>query len=188
MVYPFSSRSVKFYCYKLYVEMPQFLFFSFFLRYVGLSLLWPLPLWSTGSGRAGSAAMAHGRSRSVACGIFPDRGTNPCPLRQQADSLPLRHQGSPILLYFFFQTQQGQRRCLPGGGGSEKQQNKSMIFRNTRMTRPTHVKPLDSHVKSLICSLEQISEVFHWLTGVGLFWFLLGLIRYRFHSRQRYPN
>ena len=44
----------------------------FVLRYAGLSLLWPLPLWSTGSGRAGSATMAHGPSRSAACGIFPD--------------------------------------------------------------------------------------------------------------------
>ncbi|XP_066862771.1 doublecortin domain-containing protein 2 isoform X1 [Kogia breviceps] len=50
---------------------------------------------STGSGRAGSAAMAHGPSRSAARGIFPDRGTNPCPLHRQADSQPLRHQGSP---------------------------------------------------------------------------------------------
>ncbi|XP_066874059.1 carbonic anhydrase-related protein isoform X1 [Kogia breviceps] len=61
----------------------------------GLSLLWPLPLRSTGSGRAGSAAMAHGPSRSAACGIFPDRGMNPRPLNRQADSQPLRHQGSP---------------------------------------------------------------------------------------------
>ncbi|XP_059951444.1 phosphoribosyltransferase domain-containing protein 1 isoform X4 [Mesoplodon densirostris] len=50
---------------------------------------------STGSGRAGSAAMAHGPSCSTACGIFPDRGTNLCPLHRQADSQPLRHQGSP---------------------------------------------------------------------------------------------
>ncbi|XP_073650303.1 polycomb group RING finger protein 5 isoform X1 [Tursiops truncatus] len=42
-------------------------------NYAGLSLLWPLPLRSTGSGRAGSAAMAHGPSRSAACGIFPNR-------------------------------------------------------------------------------------------------------------------
>ena len=70
-------------------------FFFFFLWYVGLSLLWPLPLRSTGSGRAGSAAMAHRPSRSAACGIFPDRGTNPCPPHRQADSQPLRHQGSP---------------------------------------------------------------------------------------------
>ncbi|XP_059868499.1 cysteine-rich hydrophobic domain-containing protein 2 isoform X2 [Delphinus delphis] len=61
-------------------------------RYAGLSLLWPFPLRSTGSGRTGSAAMAHGPSRSAACGIFPDRDTNPRPLYRQADSQPLRHQ------------------------------------------------------------------------------------------------
>ncbi|XP_067609662.1 COX assembly mitochondrial protein homolog isoform X4 [Pseudorca crassidens] len=33
----------------------------------------------------------------MACGILPDRGTNPCPLHRQADSQPLRHQGSPVL-------------------------------------------------------------------------------------------
>ncbi|XP_059967448.1 zinc finger CCHC domain-containing protein 24 isoform X1 [Mesoplodon densirostris] len=64
-------------------------------QYAGSSLLWPLPLRSTGSGRAGSAAMAHGPSRYAACGIFPDRGTNLCPLHRQADSQPLHHQGSP---------------------------------------------------------------------------------------------
>ncbi|XP_059937540.1 armadillo repeat-containing protein 7 isoform X2 [Mesoplodon densirostris] len=47
------------------------------------------------SGHAGSAAMAHGPSRSTACRIFQDRGTNPCPLHRQADSQPVRHQGSP---------------------------------------------------------------------------------------------
>ncbi|XP_054938621.1 death-associated protein kinase 2 isoform X3 [Physeter macrocephalus] len=44
--------------------------------------------------------MAHGPSRSTACGIFPDRGTNPCPLHRQADSQPLRHQGSPKIGQF----------------------------------------------------------------------------------------
>ena len=32
---------------------------------------------------------------SRACGILPEQGSNPCPLRWQADSQPLRHQGSP---------------------------------------------------------------------------------------------
>ena len=64
-------------------------------RCAGLSLSWPLLLRSTGSRRAGSAIVAHGPSRSAACGIFPDQGSNPCPLRWQADSQPLRHQGSP---------------------------------------------------------------------------------------------
>ena len=39
--------------------------------------------------------MAHGPSRSAACGILPDQGLNLCPLHWQADSQPLRHQGSP---------------------------------------------------------------------------------------------
>uniref|UniRef100_A0A8C9B8N6 Adenylyl cyclase-associated protein n=1 Tax=Phocoena sinus TaxID=42100 RepID=A0A8C9B8N6_PHOSS len=50
------------------------------------------PAGSTGSGRAGSAAMAHRPSHSAACGIFPDWGANPCPLHRQADPQPLRHQ------------------------------------------------------------------------------------------------
>ena len=62
----------------------------------GLSLSWPLLLRSTGSRRAGSAIVAHGPSCSTVCGILPDQGSNPCPLRWQADSQPLRHQGSPV--------------------------------------------------------------------------------------------
>ena len=65
-------------------------------RCVGLSLSQPLLLRSTGSRRAGSAIVAHGPSRSAACGIFLDQGLNPCPLHWQADSQPLRHQGSPF--------------------------------------------------------------------------------------------
>ena len=66
----------------------------------GLSLSWPLLLRSTGSRRAGSVVVAHGPSCSVACGIFPDRGSNPCPLHWQADSQPLHHQGSPQHMNF----------------------------------------------------------------------------------------
>ena len=43
--------------------------------------------------------VAHGPCCSAACGIFPDQGSNPCPLHWQADSQPLRHQGSP---YYHF--------------------------------------------------------------------------------------
>ena len=42
-----------------------------------------------------SCCVAHGPSCSTACGIFPEQGSNPCPLPWQADSQPLRHQGSP---------------------------------------------------------------------------------------------
>ena len=68
-------------------------------RCAGLSPSRPLPLRSTGSRRAGSAIVAHGPSCSTACGILPDQGSNPCPLHWQADSQPLRHQGSPVVLF-----------------------------------------------------------------------------------------
>ena len=65
----------------------------------GLSLSQPLLLRSTGSRCAGSATVAHRPSCSVACGILPDQGSNPCPLHWQADSQPLRHQGSPKSIF-----------------------------------------------------------------------------------------
>ena len=48
-------------------------------RCAGLSLSRPLLLQSTGSRHAGSVVVAHGPSCSVACGIFPDQGSTPCP-------------------------------------------------------------------------------------------------------------
>ena len=49
---------------------------------------------------AGSAAVALRLRCSGACGIFPDQGLNLCPLHWQADSLPLDHQGSPVVIIF----------------------------------------------------------------------------------------
>ena len=66
-------------------------------RRAGLSLSRPLLLRSTGSRCAGSVIAAHRPSCFAACGIIPDQGSNPCPLHWQADSQPLRHQGSPVL-------------------------------------------------------------------------------------------
>ena len=54
---------------------------------------------STGSRHAGSVVVAHRPSCSTACGIFPDQGSNPCPLHWQADSQPLCHQGSPLFAF-----------------------------------------------------------------------------------------
>ena len=62
----------------------------------GLSLSRPLLLQSIGSRCAGSVIVAHGPSCSTARGIFPDQGSNLCPLHWQADSQPLHRQGSPI--------------------------------------------------------------------------------------------
>ena len=66
-------------------------------RCTGLSLSRPLLLRSTSSRRAGSVIVAHGPSRSAACGILPDQGSNPCALPWHADSQPLPHQGSPLI-------------------------------------------------------------------------------------------
>ena len=68
-------------------------------RCAGLSLSRPLLLRSTGSRRAASVVVAHGPSCSAARGIFPDQGSNPCPLHWQADFQPLCHQGSPVLSF-----------------------------------------------------------------------------------------
>ena len=56
------------------------------LQCTGFSLRWLLLLRSTAPRRAGSVVVAHGLSCSAACGIFPDQGSNPCPLHWQADS------------------------------------------------------------------------------------------------------
>ena len=69
-------------------------------RCMGLSPSRPLPLRSTSSRRAGSAVVAHGPSRPAARGILPDQGSNPRPPHRQADSQPLRHQGSPCWKIF----------------------------------------------------------------------------------------
>ena len=72
------------------------------LRCAGLLLSRPLLLQSTGSRHAGSVVVAHGPSCCAACGIFPDQGSNPCPLHWQADSQPLHHQGSPRVFLISF--------------------------------------------------------------------------------------
>ena len=44
---------------------------------------------------SGSVVVAHGLNCSVACGIFPDQGLNPCPWHWQVDSHPLGHREVP---------------------------------------------------------------------------------------------
>ena len=116
-------------------------------RCAGLSLSRPLLLQSTGSRRAGSATVAHGPSRSAACGIFPDQGSNPCPLHWQADSQPLRHQGSPnhVLYSPFFSC--GLSLCFL-----------TLTFRNIQAS-------------GLSLSLSCLSEVSLWLdSGMSPWW------------------
>ena len=54
---------------------------------------------SAGSRVLGLQQLQHsGFSCSVACKIFPDQGLNLCLLHWQADSYPLSHQGSPVMV------------------------------------------------------------------------------------------
>ena len=81
----------------------------------GLSLLQPLLLQSTGSRHTGSVIVAHGPSCSTACGIFPDQGSNPCPLHWHADSQPLHHQGSLVwkILDHLILKRKMVKKCMP---------------------------------------------------------------------------
>ena len=54
-----------------------------------------LLLQSTGSRHMSFSSCRCGFSCSVACGIFPGQGLNPCRLHWQANSHPLYNQGSP---------------------------------------------------------------------------------------------
>ena len=90
-------------------------------RCAGPSLSRPLLLRSTGSRRAGSVIVAHGPSCSTACGIFPDQGSNPCPLHWQAGSQPLRHPGSPTV--YFIPALQVQMWSVPSSQKWESEQN-----------------------------------------------------------------
>ena len=64
-------------------------------RCTGLSLSRPLVVEHRLQMHRLSSCGSRAYSCSTACGIFPDQGSNPCPLHWQADSQPLRHQGSP---------------------------------------------------------------------------------------------
>ena len=48
----------------------------------------------------GSVVVAHQHSSSMAHGVLPSQGSNPCLLHWQVDCLPLSHQGSPEIVYF----------------------------------------------------------------------------------------
>ena len=49
-----------------------------------------------------SRVVAHRFGCSIACGVFPDQGSNTCLLHCQLNSLPLSHQGSPGLTFLIY--------------------------------------------------------------------------------------
>ena len=68
-----------------------------------LQVGWASVVANPGLQSTGSVVMAHRLSCSMACGVFPHQGQNPCLLHWQADSLLLSHQGNPVgCLYIQF--------------------------------------------------------------------------------------
>ena len=58
---------------------------------------------SCGLQSLGSVVVVHRTSCSEAGGIFPDQGSNLCPLHWQMDSYPLHHPGKTSLSFLEFQ-------------------------------------------------------------------------------------
>ena len=81
-------------------------------------------MWATvavahGLSSVGSIIVAHRPSCSMARGIFPEQGSNLCPLRQQAVSVPLSHQES---LQSPFKLDYLKRSYFTGSSAQEGQQ------------------------------------------------------------------
>ena len=96
----------------------------------------------------GSLAVALWLSYSKPCGIFPDQGSNPCPLHWQVDSYTLHHQGSPQCDLC---TSQGMQRIvgslqkpgdMPGtGSSSEPPEDPALLTTSSgRYSLPNHEK------------------------------------------------
>ena len=65
----------------------------FVVQCMCFSLQWLL-LWNMCSKQMDFSICGHRLSCSMACGILPDQGSNPCTLHWYADSHPLDHRGS----------------------------------------------------------------------------------------------
>ena len=107
LFYCFSSQFFLFVHYLFIYLWPRWVFVAarrlFLVVASGATLrcgVWASHCGAWALGARASVVVAHGFSCSVACGIFPDQGLNPCPLHWQADSEPLCHQGSPCPFFF----------------------------------------------------------------------------------------
>ena len=65
----------------------------------GRGLLSSCGAWASHCGGFSCRTWALGLCCPTACGIFQDRGSNPCPLHWQVDSSPLDHEGSPKYVF-----------------------------------------------------------------------------------------
>ena len=88
--------------------------------------------------------MAHGLSCSVACGLFPDQGSNPCPLHWQADSLTTAPPGKPLIpksLSQFYTTFLSSRTNFPMTQWSSSPRYATSISNLTQLKWNSHLLP-----------------------------------------------
>ena len=77
--------------------------------------MWAQELQLPGSrAELGLSSCGHGLSGCRACGIFPDQGSNLCPLHWQSDSYPLCQRGSPRNVFFHSSGGQKSKDMLAG--------------------------------------------------------------------------
>ena len=82
-----------------------FISFASSLLSAGFPLQWLLLLWSMGSR---GTALKH-TAWAYASGVFPDQGSNQCPLPWQKESQPLDHQGRSYHYYSYYHPLFGRR-------------------------------------------------------------------------------
>ena len=98
---------------------------------------------------SGSVAVLHGLGCSTACGIFLDRGSNPCPLCWQVGSYPLYHPGSPSSYRTFYErrsleleprTQHPESRNLPLPNSDQR--NWKMVLGEGTLSSKPRTRPV----------------------------------------------
>ena len=97
-----SFYNFNFWLHWVYVAAPGLSLAAARQDYSPVAVLGPLmqrllSLQFTDSSAQALVVVAHGLILSTACGIFPDQGSNLCPLHWQAVCYPLYHQGSSLL-------------------------------------------------------------------------------------------
>ena len=110
--------------------------------------------------------MAHGPSCSAAYGILPDRGSNPCPLHWQAASQPLRHQGSPVLIFYRASRYPCRYSHTPPNPNSDHQCFLIIFSRKPKTLMMTHetIKSTFAYVSSFVLIKMLLHPIFQCAT------------------------
>ena len=121
--------------------------------------MWASVVAAHGLQCTGSVVMAHRLSCSTVFGIFPDQRLNPILLYWQVDSLPLSHQGSPLLASLKVRKQPQRGQWLDEGN----------LDKNSRASKDPSL-PSHSPAASLPMSFSRSRLVLIWKLLSGRCW------------------